>query len=64
MMESGWIYKGLGSKEVTYWGPIVFPENVLVDIIKKLLFKLKNNLNQRQERNRALINNKTNVKCA
>lgn len=38
------------NNEVTYWCPIVFPENVQVDIIKKLLFKFKNNLKW-QERN-------------
>lgn len=48
-------------KGVTYWGPIVFPEYFLVDIIKKLLFNLKNNLNQWKERNCTLINSNTNV---
>lgn len=48
---------------MTYRGPIVFPENVLVDVIKKLLFKLKNDLNRRRERNSALININANVNC-
>lgn len=34
---------------MSYQGPIVFPENVLVDIIKKLLFKLKYNLKGAEE---------------
>ena len=29
---------------MTYRGPIVFPENILVGIFKKLLFKFENNL--------------------
>lgn len=48
-------------KGETYRCPVVFPENILVDVTKKLLFKLKNNLDGRQERNAAVIN--MNAKC-
>lgn len=51
----------LWNKGETYGCPVVFPENILVDVTKKLLFKLKNNLDGRQERNAAVIN--MNAKC-
>lgn len=44
----------MSRKQATYRCPVVFPEHVLVDIVKKLLFKLKNNLNE--DRKDAAIN--------
>lgn len=42
----------LWNKGETHGCPVVFPENILVDVTKELLLKLKNNLDGRQERNR------------